>query len=122
MISADGASRAGSPPDPRFSFANERTFLAWNRTGLALIGGGVLAGDLVKDLPFGAGLTLALPPIVLGAALAVAGFRRWRVRELQLRRREPLVRAGSASGLLAAATAALAALAITLTAWSELAR
>jgi putative membrane protein len=24
----------GSEPDPRFTFANERTFLAWARTGL----------------------------------------------------------------------------------------
>ena len=31
----------GVEPDPRFSLANERTFLAWIRTGLALIAGGV---------------------------------------------------------------------------------
>ncbi len=31
----------GDEPDPRFSFANERTFLAWVRTALALIAGGV---------------------------------------------------------------------------------
>ncbi len=31
----------GSEPDPRFSFANERTLLAWVRTGLALLAGGV---------------------------------------------------------------------------------
>ena len=27
----------GAEPDPRFTCANERTFLAWNRTSLALI-------------------------------------------------------------------------------------
>jgi len=36
----------GTEPDPRFTFANERTFLAWSRTALALVvaGLGYLAG------------------------------------------------------------------------------
>lgn len=32
-----------SEPDPRVFFAAERTFLAWIRTGLALMGFGVVA-------------------------------------------------------------------------------
>ena len=35
------AGTLGSQPDYRFSLANERTFLAWIRTGLALVGGGL---------------------------------------------------------------------------------
>ncbi|WP_313084693.1 YidH family protein [Pseudomonas sp.] len=31
----------GTEPDPRFTLANERTFLAWMRTSLALLAGGV---------------------------------------------------------------------------------
>ena len=31
----------GTEPDARFTFANERTFLAWIRTALALLAGGV---------------------------------------------------------------------------------
>jgi putative membrane protein len=31
----------GSEPDPRFTFANERTFLAWIRTGLGFLAAGV---------------------------------------------------------------------------------
>ena len=31
----------GEEPDPRFTLANERTFLAWVRTALALLAGGV---------------------------------------------------------------------------------
>ncbi len=31
----------GTEPDPRFSLANERTFLAWIRTSLALLATGV---------------------------------------------------------------------------------
>ena len=41
----------GEDPDPRFTFANERTFLAWNRTALALIGGGLAAGQLLSSTP-----------------------------------------------------------------------
>ncbi|HEX2247025.1 MAG TPA: DUF202 domain-containing protein, partial [Arthrobacter sp.] len=33
--------RGGTEPDPRFTLANERTFLAWIRTSLALLAGGI---------------------------------------------------------------------------------
>ena len=39
----------GTEPDARFSLANERTFLAWIRTSLALLAGGVALEAL--DLP-----------------------------------------------------------------------
>ena len=39
----------GEEPDPRFSMANERTFLAWIRTSLAFIAGGVALETF--DLP-----------------------------------------------------------------------
>ncbi|MGA9597271.1 MAG: DUF202 domain-containing protein, partial [Acidimicrobiia bacterium] len=41
--------RQGVEPDPRFSLANERTFLAWIRTGLAFVAGGVAVAAL--ELP-----------------------------------------------------------------------
>lgn len=31
----------GEEPDPRFTLANERTFLAWTRTSLAFLAGGI---------------------------------------------------------------------------------
>ena len=37
----------GEEPDVRFTLANERTCLAWIRTSLALIGGGLAASQLI---------------------------------------------------------------------------
>jgi hypothetical protein len=38
-------------PDPRLTFANERTFLAWNRTALALVAGGLAAAQYLTVGP-----------------------------------------------------------------------
>jgi putative membrane protein len=67
-------------PDPRFTLANERTFLAWNRTALALIGGG-LAVEQFLDTGRTARLALAIPLIVLGAVVAASSYSRWRANE-----------------------------------------
>jgi putative membrane protein len=84
---------SGSEPDVRFTFANERTFLAWNRTALALIATGVAATQLLPkfDVEFGRRL-LGLPLIALGAVLAITSYRFWQRNERALRRREPLPR------------------------------
>ena len=42
--------RRGSEPDARFSLANERTFLTWVTTGLALLSVGVALDELVPGL------------------------------------------------------------------------
>ncbi|GAA4228735.1 DUF202 domain-containing protein [Actinomadura meridiana] len=80
----------GTDPDPRFTLANERTFLAWIRTALALIAAGVglaLADDLV-----GAPLrpVLAVGFAATGALVAGLAFRRWLRTERALRRAETL--------------------------------
>ena len=64
----------GSAPDPRFTFANERTFLAWNRTALALIAAGLAAAQFLHFNLHGLRLIVAVPLIVLGAVLALASF------------------------------------------------
>jgi putative membrane protein len=91
-MEADGE-RGDQEPDVRFTFANERTFLAWNRTALALIATGVAATQLLPkfDVNFGRRL-LGLPLIALGALLAITSYRYWRGNEAAMRRGEPLPR------------------------------
>jgi inner membrane protein YidH len=84
----------GGEPDARFTFANERTFLAWNRTALALVVAGLAIAQLLPPfpgVPFGRHL-LAVPLIALGAILAVAGYLEWRRNQRALQRGQPLPR------------------------------
>ncbi len=76
--------------DYRFSLANERTFLAWIRTSLALVAGGVFAA---KGLRFEHEVwrwVIAVPPIVAGAALALDARARWRRYEDAMLAQRPL--------------------------------
>jgi putative membrane protein len=77
-------------PDVRFSFANERTFLAWIRTALALIAAGVALDAL--ELPFSSRVqhVLAVLMVLLGLLCAVAAWLRWARAERAMRRGEPL--------------------------------
>ncbi|RJL32682.1 YidH family protein [Bailinhaonella thermotolerans] len=81
----------GTDPDPRFTLANERTFLAWIRTSLALIAGGV-AVEALAEHAFG-GVLRHIVAIVLtgaGAVLAASAFHRWLRTERALRRARSL--------------------------------
>ncbi len=82
--------QTGSEPDPRFTFANERTFLAWNRTALALIAAGLAAAQFLKFNLHGLRLIIAVPLIMLGAGLAVASYLHWEDSERAMRLRQPL--------------------------------
>ncbi|HTT92260.1 MAG TPA: DUF202 domain-containing protein [Acidimicrobiales bacterium] len=78
-------------PDVRFTYANERTFLAWNRTALALIATGVAATQLLPKLAeTGGRRLLGLPLIALGALVAAESFRQWRANQRAMRRGDPL--------------------------------
>lgn len=81
----------GEEPDARFSFANERTFLAWNRTALALIVAGLAIVQILPgfDLPGGSRI-IGIPLIVLGGTISLASFGRWRANQIALRLGEPL--------------------------------
>ena len=82
----------GTEPDPRFTFANERTFLAWLRTALALVVAGVAVDVLVEsgDADAGGYRPLAAALIILGMAASAAAFTRWMANERAMRRQEPL--------------------------------
>ena len=90
---ADPDQSAESEPDARFTYANERTFLAWNRTALALIATGVAATQLLPKFQVAWGRRiLGLPLIALGAILAITSFVNWRSNERAMRRGQPLPR------------------------------
>lgn len=86
----------GEEPDPRFSLANERTFLAWTRTALALIAGGVALEVLGLDLHPGFRLAASLVLIVAGTAVAPLAWWEWMRTERALRKSQPLPGAVSA--------------------------
>jgi putative membrane protein len=80
-----------SEPDARFTYANERTFLAWNRTALALIATGVAATQLLPEFHIRGGRQiLGIPLIALGALVAITSFTQWKANERAMRRQQPL--------------------------------
>lgn len=81
----------GSDPDARFSLANERTALAWLRTSLALVAGGVALTTLSSFVQRERILdVLAAIACVAGGVLAISAIVQWRKSERALRLGEPL--------------------------------
>lgn len=74
----------------RFSLANERTFLAWTRTALALIAGGVALEALALDMYAPLRLAASLVLIVTGIALPVVAWFEWALVERRMREGRPL--------------------------------
>ncbi|WP_020666722.1 YidH family protein [Amycolatopsis nigrescens] len=85
--------RTETEPDYRFTLANERTFLAWIRSALGLLAGGVAVDQLVP-LPSGSWVrtVLALGCVALAATLAATSYPRWRRVQTAMRRGDPLPR------------------------------
>ncbi|MEJ6550307.1 DUF202 domain-containing protein [Corynebacterium sp. USCH3] len=81
----------GDEPDPRFTLANERTFLAWMRTALAFIAGGVALEALPMDtVPVELRNAGALVALCLGILLAAGAAFRWLRVERAMREQRPL--------------------------------
>lgn len=100
----------GEEPDPRFTLANERTFLAWTRTSLAFLAGGIafeafpLAGI---DPTLRTGVAIFI--IAVGMLIAAGAAGRWMNVERAMRAKKPLpvpaiVPLLSLSALVAAST------------------
>ncbi|HEX8510260.1 MAG TPA: DUF202 domain-containing protein [Propionibacteriaceae bacterium] len=105
-----GVYGVGTEPDPRFSFANERTFLAWIRTALGFVAAGV-AVAAVAQLNNALRLEVRLAAIVLVLCGLVSGFAaltQWMRNERALRLNQPL----PSSALMPVLTAAIVAVAL----------
>jgi putative membrane protein len=93
-VDPEGSGGDGTEPDPRFTFANERTFLAWSRTALALVVAGLGVVQLLPPfpgVPWGRHV-LGVPLIVFGAVVAVAAYGEWVRSQRAMRLGRPLPR------------------------------
>ena len=108
----EGAGERRHRHDPRFTFANERTFLAWSRTALALVVAGLGVVQLLPPfpgVPWGRHV-LGVPLIVFGAVVAVTAYGEWVRSQRALRHGQPLPRSVMPR-LLAAVITAIAVIA-----------
>jgi len=81
----------GTDPDYRFTLANERTFLAWLRTGLALLAGAIALASLVHDFgPRSVRIAITAFLLILSVTVVVGAYVRWDRTERALRENRSL--------------------------------
>ena len=66
----------GEDPDPRFTLANERTFLTWVTASLGMLGIGLAVDTILPQDSWPIDM-LALAWVVIAAVLAVRAMVRW---------------------------------------------
>ena len=71
--------------DPRYSFANERTFLAWVRTALGLIAGAAALHALDTGWPDGVVRLLSAVLALTAGACSLLAWRSWSRAEAAIR-------------------------------------
>jgi putative membrane protein len=79
----------GKEPDPRFSLANERTFLAWVRTALGLLAGAVAVHAPAVNLDPWVKNLVSLWLLVAAAVALASSWRRWIATERAMRTGQP---------------------------------
>ncbi|GAB3593534.1 Inner membrane protein YidH [Corynebacterium faecale] len=81
----------GNEPDPRFTLANERTFLAWTRTSLAFLAGGIAFEAFpIDSLDPTLRTGIAVFIIGVGMLIAAGAAVRWVNVERAMRTGKPL--------------------------------
>lgn len=100
---------AGIEPDPRFTLANERTFLAWMRTVIAILAASAAIGTLPLGLPDEPRRAMSLVLAAGGLVSTINAWRSWARTERALRLGDPLP-STSAQAFLVAVLAAVAVL------------
>src|ERR1700754_2994161 len=82
-----------SEPDYRFTMANERTFLSWQRTSLGLLAAAVALVQLVPEMTVpGARRLLGVGLAVLAILTSGMGLLRWQQADRAMRRGDALPR------------------------------
>ena len=104
---------AGEEPDYRFTLANERTFLAYTRTSLALLAAAVGVVKLPGDNPTWLEKTLGVLLGALGLIVAAGAYWRYRTVQHAIRRGSPLPQT-PALAITGGALTAIAVLALVL--------
>ncbi len=80
----------GDEPDPRYTLANERTFLAWVRTALAMLAGGVALHTLGQPESQWIRSVLAITLVAFGAVVTALALVRWARVERAMRTHQRL--------------------------------
>ncbi|MCF4006646.1 DUF202 domain-containing protein [Corynebacterium uropygiale] len=102
----------GTEPDARFTLANERTFLAWTRTSLAFMAGGVAVEAFpIERVSAELRTVLAVGIVSVGLLIALGACVRWIRVERAMRHDAPLP-VPAIAPLLSVATIVASALAL----------
>ena len=113
--------QVGEEPDYRFTLANERTFLAWIRTALAVLAAGVLLDQFSTKLqPHFVIVGVAAVMCILSAVLCWVAYQRWAVNEQAMRHRRALPHSNALRAValvICSASGVLAALIMVFTRW-----
>lgn len=114
--------QVGEEPDYRFTLANERTFLAWIRTALALLAAGVLLDQFSTKLqPHFVIVSVAAVMCILSAVMCWVAYQRWAVNEQAMRHRRALPHStalGALALVVCSASGVLAGLIVLFTHWA----
>jgi len=104
----------GEEPDPRFSLANERTFLAWIRTSLALLAVGIAIEALALHIHPVLRFIASAVFILLAVVAAIHSWLAWQRAERAMREGRALPGPSTGAAIAAGIVVAVALLVVGL--------